>query len=127
LRLPEPARPLDPSAIEGEWRLRASVAVSATNPSVRRRYAVQPESGNVQVFRPGGVFDEPRSAVRDGWYRISGDTIEVVMANKDTTIWTSVRISAKWLIQTTDHGAIDFDGDGRTEWANVTYLYERVP
>jgi hypothetical protein len=127
LQLPEPARPLDASTIEGEWHLRRSIAVSAANPSARRAYSVQPDSGNVQMFRLAGVFHEARSAVRDGWYRISGDTILVVMADKDSTIWTGVRVSAKWLIQTTDHGAIDFDGDGRTEWANVTYLYERTP
>jgi hypothetical protein len=127
LRLPEPARPLDASTIEGEWHLRRSVAVSAANPTVRRAYAAKPDSANVQVFRTGGVFHEPRAAARDGWYRIAGDTILIVMADKDSTLWTGVKVSAKWLIQTTDHGAIDFDGDGRAEWANVTYLYERAP
>ena len=127
LRLPEPALPLDQSTIQGEWRLRRSIAVSAANPSVRRTYSLHPDSGNVQIFRQGGLFNEPRGAGRDGTYRISGDTIVIVMANKDSTIWSDVKISARWLIQTTDHGAIDFDGDGRTEWANVTYLYEKAP
>ena len=103
------------------------MAVSASNPDIRRTYSVQPVSGNVQESLPGGVFHEPRSTSRDGRYRISADTIVVVMADNDSSIWTGVRVSARWLIQTTDHGAIDFNGRGRTEWAKITYLYERSP
>jgi len=126
LQLPEPGEPPTPSRLEGEWLLRKSLAVKSDNPVVKRGYVIHPDSANRQTFGPNGKFSDSGSRAGRGTYAISGDSILVVMADNDSTLWTGVRVSHRWLLQKTAQGAIDFDGDGQTEWAEITYLYERA-
>ncbi len=127
LALPEREVSLTRTALAGRWVLRRSIMVKSEARGLWREFAVHPDSADVEVFDSAGRFEPPRvtGAAGRGQYRIAGDTVEVRTEDGDSIIYTPVRVARRWLVQATDHGAHDFDGDGRTEWANATYLYER--
>jgi hypothetical protein len=127
LALPETEVPLTRTALAGRWILRRSIMVKSEGRGVWSEHAVHPDSGDVEVFDAAGRFESPRvaGASGQGTYRIAGDTVAVHTEDGDSIIYTSVRVARRWLVQVTDQGAHDFDGDGRTEWAKATYLYER--
>lgn len=123
------AHPPTPARLAGRWIARRSVAVKTGRPGIRQTTDIVPADADVEVFDASGGFTEPpdTSAASHGRYRISGDTVVVRTADGDSTVWFDVRVTRRWLVETTDHGAVDFDGDGKTEWATITFLCERQP
>lgn len=123
MNLPEPALPLSYATLIGTWQLRRSFMRSAADSSRHHLYVMEPDAGNVEIFKAAGAYEEPSNSHRFGMYSVSRDSVVIAMTGGRTNPWFHVEVSRHWLRQTTDSSVADL-GRGR-ELTLGTYLYER--